>query len=97
MFTCTRCLSSTENDNDLCDACVKRIYETSEFGGSTIRTDQIPDEVVEAARKAFFSNKGMRGAIAAALNAWQGMEVRPTLNPSRIILFLPQEKQNDKT
>ncbi len=60
-----------------------------------IRRDQISDEVLEAARKAFFSNKGMRGAIAAALNAWQGMEMRPTFNPSRIILPLPQENTDD--
>lgn len=33
---------------------------------------QIPDEVVEAARDALFSDKGMRGAIAAALTAWPG-------------------------
>lgn len=30
----------------------------------------IPDEVVEAARDALFSDKGMRAAIAAALTAW---------------------------
>jgi hypothetical protein len=36
-----------------------------------------------------------RAAIAAAINAWPDVEVRPTFNPSRIILPLPQEKQND--
>jgi len=36
-----------------------------------------------------------RAAIAAALNAWPDMEVRPTFNPSRIILPLPQENPND--
>lgn len=36
-----------------------------------------------------------RAAIAAALNAWQGMEMRPTFNPSRIILPLTQESPND--
>jgi hypothetical protein len=34
-----------------------------------------------------------RITIAAAINAWQGMEMRPTFNPSRIILPLPQEKE----
>lgn len=96
MFTCTRCLSSTENDNDLCDACVKRIYETPEFGGSMIRTDQMPDEVVEAARNAFFSNKGMRGAIAAALNAWPRVEIEMVGDRDDfLILPLPQENTND--
>ena len=31
---------------------------------------QIPDEVVEAAFDVLFSDKGMRGAIAAGLTAW---------------------------
>ena len=32
-----------------------------------------------------------RAAIAAAINAWPGMEERPTFEPSRIILPLLQE------
>lgn len=55
----------------------------------------IPDEVVEAARDALFSDKGMRGAIAAALAAWKGVDMRPTFNPSRIILPLTQENSDD--
>lgn len=35
--------------------------------------------------------KHARAAIAAGINAWPDMEVRPTFNPSRIILPLPQE------
>jgi hypothetical protein len=62
-----------------------------------IRTDQIPDEVVEAARNAFFSNKGMRGAIAAALNAWQGIQGAwyEGDTPTAYILPLPQENTDD--
>lgn len=32
-----------------------------------------------------------RAAIAAALAAWPGVEMRPTFNPSRVILPLPKE------
>jgi len=70
-----------------------------------IKSDQISDDVVEAAASEYTAQiyKGnattaefraaVRSAIAAALNAWQGMEMRPTFNPSRIILPLPQEKE----
>ena len=34
-------------------------------------TIHIPPEAVEAARKAFFDDKGMIGAIRAALAAWK--------------------------
>jgi hypothetical protein len=70
---------------------------------------KIPDEVVEAAARAIaddakliwgdisYVHNVMRGearaAIAAAINTWPGMEVRPTFNPSRIILPLAQEKE----
>jgi len=75
-----------------------------------IRADMIPDEVVEAAARALaddaklnwddvpYAHNVMRGearaAIAAALNAWPGMDCRPTFGPSRIILPLPQESEN---
>lgn len=53
-----------------------------------IKPDMIPDEVVEAALK----KRGlMREAIAAALNAWPGVDFRPTFGPSRITLPLTQE------
>ena len=35
-----------------------------------------------------------RASLAAALNAWPGMDCRPTFGPSRIILPLPQESEN---
>lgn len=35
-----------------------------------------------------------RAALIAGLAAWPGMECRPTLTPSRIILPLTQEKSN---
>jgi hypothetical protein len=101
MFTCTRCLSSTENDNDLCDACVKRIYETPEFGGSMIRPDQIPDEVAFALLDIYALWHGdtaqARSAIAAALNAWQGIQGAwyEGDTPTAYILPLPQDNTND--
>jgi len=66
-----------------------------------IHPDQIPDEVVEAALHAYdmsFKNDYTTGeqdiaeAIAAAINAWPDAEMRPTFNPSRIILPLPREE-----
>jgi hypothetical protein len=33
-----------------------------------------------------------RAAIAAAINAWPGVDCRPTFGPSRIILPVPQDK-----
>jgi hypothetical protein len=67
-----------------------------------IKPEQIPDEVVEAAAKSIseFSEPidkwryhipEARDAIAAAINAWPGMECRPTFTPSRIILPLAEE------
>ena len=65
---------------------------------------QIPDEVVEAALHAYdmsFKNDYTTGeqdiaaAIVAALNAWPGVDCRPTFGPSRIVLPLPQDKVND--
>lgn len=62
---------------------------------------QIPDEVVEAMRESitdtvmFINEKEARAAIVATLNAWPEMELRPTFNPSRIILPLTQESPND--
>jgi hypothetical protein len=69
-----------------------------------IRAEQIPDEVVEAAARTLAGsaqlnlmawNAHARASIAAALNAWPDMEVRPTFNPSRIILPLTQEIPDD--
>ena len=61
-----------------------------------IRADMIPDEVVEAFRKAWMDgNLTARAAIAAAINAWPDAEARPTFGPSRIILPLPQEVSDE--
>jgi hypothetical protein len=62
-----------------------------------IKPAQIPDEVVKAARHAFYNATGptisddWRTALAAGLSAWPEMECRPTFTPSRIILPLTQE------
>lgn len=39
-----------------------------------IKPEMVPDEAYEAWHAAFFSDEGGRAAIAAALNAWPGME-----------------------
>jgi hypothetical protein len=58
-----------------------------------IRAEQIPDEVVEAFRKAWMDGSlSARAAIAAALSAWPGVDCLPTFGPSRIILPLPQKE-----
>jgi hypothetical protein len=75
-----------------------------------IKPEQIPDEVVEAATKAFDASEedayvshahDIRVAIAAAINAWPGMVIYPpdvldsTINPERIILPLPMEQRDE--
>jgi hypothetical protein len=71
-----------------------------------IRAEQIPDEVVEAALHAYdisFKNDYTTGeqdivaAIAAALNAWPGGQVRLSMftPQEEIILPLPQEVTDD--
>ena len=70
-----------------------------------IRADMIPDEVACLADEAYYDIAGenptmsdediMKHAIAAALNAWPGMDCRPTFGPSRIILPLPQEVSDE--
>ena len=56
----------------------------------------IPDEVFKAAREAYLEGEAhitnnIRAAVVAALNAWPGVDCRPTFGPSRIILPLPQK------
>ena len=64
-----------------------------------LKPEQIPDEVVEAYVDAFYGKDMTRKAsIAAALNAWPGMGVRPhtvTTFASCIILPLPQEASDE--
>jgi hypothetical protein len=80
-----------------------------------IDTAQIPDEVVEAAGEAFLQkdftpsysfDDCIRAAIAAALNAWRGMEPHKVLTVRDngegydlkqigIILPLPQEARDE--
>lgn len=66
-----------------------------------IRPDQIPDEVVEVVARLYEQKWGLkdhwlaRDAIAAAINAWPDVEMRPTFNPSRIILPLTKDNTND--
>jgi hypothetical protein len=57
---------------------------------------QIPDEVVEAARRAYYAEKpcGFRESIAAALAAWPGAnkeKFAPWSSEHQLILPLPQE------
>ena len=64
-----------------------------------IDANQIPDEVVEAAVNAWKKDTQSfppnAETIAAALNAWPGMDARPTFGPSRIILPLSQEVSDE--
>jgi hypothetical protein len=61
-----------------------------------ITPDQIPDEVVEAARRAYYAEKpcGFRESIAAALNAWPWAETRleDWHTPPETVLILPLPK-----
>lgn len=70
-----------------------------------IRTEQIPDEVVEAAYQRLYTMRpeDIRASIAAALAAWPGLvEYRggwePVVHNNRkphLILPLPQEARDD--
>lgn len=73
-----------------------------------IRAEQIPDEVVEAAARAYaILNEGhdewwhlraerARAAIAAALNAWPDAGIEEYVNRDRgIFLPLPQEPRDE--
>ncbi len=65
-----------------------------------ITPDQIPDEVVEAARRAYYAEKpcGFRESIAAALNAWPEMHTAIDDDedsddpPTRLAIILPLPK-----
>ncbi len=60
-----------------------------------IKPEQIPDEAEEAAWNAAGDN--MKAAIAAALNAWEGMVQNYNWDGSRwrIILPMPQEAKDE--
>ena len=64
-----------------------------------LKAEQVPDEAYRAWREAFFSDSGGRAAIAAAINAWPGIEVRQMYSGwarmQSIILPLPTENSND--
>jgi hypothetical protein len=67
-----------------------------------IRADMIPDEVKRAMRVVWARrNNGdapeklMADLAVAALNAWPGMECRPTLGPSRVILPLTSAQNSE--
>ena len=63
-----------------------------------LKPEQVPDVSLKEFRKALFSDKGGRAAIAAAINAWPMASpyeyyVGPDGKPSpSIILPLPQEE-----
>ena len=58
-----------------------------------IRANQIPDEVVEAAREAWDGNYNWHQFLAAALNAWP--RVRLKLDGRYALLPLPQEASDE--
>jgi len=70
----------------------------------SITAEQIPDEVAKAARLGWQHGpkdpiEAFRHAIAAALNAWPGMEthghtvMQEWITPSAIILPFPQKEE----
>jgi len=62
-----------------------------------ITPEQIPDEVVEAAHRAFYAEKpcGFRAALAAGLAAWPGAwHVDAADFEEKLILPLPEENNN---
>ena len=63
-----------------------------------IKPEQIPDRVVNEARKAWLTSddgavNDWRKAIAAAINAWPGMEFECNATEEWAVLPLPQEKK----
>jgi hypothetical protein len=62
-----------------------------------ITAEQIPDDVVEAARRAYYAEKpcGFRESIAAALAAWPNWSISPyapaKIGHDYLILPLPKE------
>ena len=63
-----------------------------------IKPEQIPDEVVKAAHRAFYAEKpcGFREALAAALAAWPGNWYVDAVDfDAKLILPLTQENNND--
>ena len=66
-----------------------------------LKADQIPPDAMYAAWKAMNAGMTLNDAIAAALNAWPGVVLYPpdvldnTINPTRIILPLPQEARDE--
>ena len=63
-----------------------------------LKAEQVPDEAYRAWREAFFSDSGGRAAIAAAINAWPGMEIEMVfMEEDYLILPLPRENSNDKS
>jgi hypothetical protein len=58
-----------------------------------LKAEQVPDEAYRAWREAFFSDSGGRAAIAAAINAWPGIEIEMVfMEEDYLILPLPTEK-----
>jgi hypothetical protein len=62
-----------------------------------IKAEQIPDEVAEAFIATLYGEPGLpyRKAIAAALNAWPGIEIHTDGTEDWIELTLTQENNDD--
>ena len=66
-----------------------------------IKPEMVPDEVVEAARAAWLrsdvsAKEDWRASIAAALNAWPGMQQRIHIEQAIILPLPPQEGGDDQ-
>lgn len=68
-----------------------------------LKPEQVPDAVVKAFDEEYLFGEGdwKRNCLAAAINAWPGVVLYPpdvldnTINPTRIILPLTQEKSDE--
>lgn len=67
-----------------------------------LKPEMVPREATEAAAVQLSNGKNTTQAIAAAINAWPGVDYRPGAkvtktwrDPGKIILPLPTEKSDD--
>lgn len=67
-----------------------------------LKADQIPDEAMNALLRALLIRKSGKEALAAALNAWPGLEYKADAafpafgyGPAAIILPLPEEVRDE--
>ena len=79
--------------DEVVEAAAKAIYEAwCAFHGVT-KTSMPWEDIDDEERQACIAEA--IASIASALNAWPGVEIRPTFEPSRVILPLPLEASDE--